>query len=74
MTPSEALTYAIDWLRAFPALPTAKLGYAEERAEVIRVLSAMLPRPPAIVPEEDKLALAATCLGCFHLNAECVCE
>ena len=41
MTPSQALTYAIDWLRAFPTLPTSAPHVREERAEAVRVLVEM---------------------------------
>lgn len=68
MTREAALQCAIDRLRAFPALPTAKPGYAEERAEVVKTLEAMLPK--RVEPSTSPY----TCLGCFHLNAECVCE
>ena len=42
MTDAEALRYALDWLRAFPALPTATSTYREERAAVVERLDAML--------------------------------
>lgn len=42
MTESEALRHAVDWLRAFPALPTAAPGYAERRAAAVETLAEML--------------------------------
>lgn len=44
MTETEALQYAIDWLRAFPALPTAAPGYADRRAAAVDRLEAMLAK------------------------------
>jgi hypothetical protein len=41
-TEAEALRYAIDWLRAFPALPSAAPHVREERAAVVERLEAML--------------------------------
>lgn len=39
MTRPEAIHYAIDWLRAFPALPTAAPHVQAERHEAVRLLS-----------------------------------
>lgn len=41
MNDTEALQYAIDWLRAFPALPTAAPDYRERRALVVAQLERM---------------------------------
>jgi hypothetical protein len=41
-TEAEAFRYAIDWLRAFPALPTTAPEYQEERRQVVAKLEEML--------------------------------
>lgn len=41
MTDAEALQYAIDWLRAFPVLPTQAKHVQAERAECVRILDRM---------------------------------
>ncbi len=43
-TDVEALQYAIDWLRAFPVLPTQAAHVREERAAVVAQLEVMAAR------------------------------
>lgn len=62
MTDAEALRYAIDWLRAFPALPTAAPHVREERRAAVERL-------------EGLLRLRAVCEACQHEGAhgDCFC-
>lgn len=68
MLRSEALTYAVDWLRAFPALPTSAPHVQAERAEVVRLLS-----EPCVWRQYEDGSHATACGEIGHGRASAFC-